>query len=431
MITGILDKTGNLLWAKQVGGKGSDMVNAVLVTAQSDVLISGSFGDQCIAGNDTLLAGNERNPFIIKFLANGEIISSYSIPSQYNAGFRMIVCDRSNNLYALGNFSRSLSIEKTILQSHGYQDVFLMKLTPDFKLAWCRTIGGQSNDHAYVIAINQKNELFVSGKHKLDLYFDHVKWMESRLYPQMNAFGHTFIARFDTDGTLIYNMCFPGTSENYCKSIAFDEKGNPWFAGNFSGKMRFGDDLRQGELVATGLKDIFILRYSDPCKEFSIDLGEDINLLPGQWITLDAGSGYQSYLWNDGISDKQVLVTDKPGKYVVSVTNEIGCMATDSVMVKLVDPIEKEDSQKLSLTDFNPVFYPNPTNGILNIYFHSLPAEEVEISIIDIYGSIMILEKKKSSSSILQLDLSSLANGVYTIQVKSSSESFTGRVVKN
>jgi len=51
-------------------------------------------------------------------------------------------------------------------------------------------------------------------------------------------------------------------------------------------------------------------------------------------ITLDAGSGYASYLWSDGITKTQSLDVTEPGYYSVSVSNEYGCIITsDTVKV--------------------------------------------------------------------------------------------------
>ena len=52
---------------------------------------------------------------------------------------------------------------------------------------------------------------------------------------------------------------------------------------------------------------------------------------------LDAGEGYDSYLWQDGSTDQTFLVTET-GLYSVTVTNEYGCVGYDEVFITILIP---------------------------------------------------------------------------------------------
>ncbi|MBL7726058.1 MAG: gliding motility-associated C-terminal domain-containing protein [Dinghuibacter sp.] len=52
----------------------------------------------------------------------------------------------------------------------------------------------------------------------------------------------------------------------------------------------------------------------------------------GQNNILDAGPGFNSYLWQDGTGSRTILVT-RTGKYSVTVMNTFGCYASDSVLI--------------------------------------------------------------------------------------------------
>lgn len=62
------------------------------------------------------------------------------------------------------------------------------------------------------------------------------------------------------------------------------------------------------------------------------NLGPDGALCVGSSKVLDAGSGYQTYLWSDGSSGNQLTVS-QPGTYWVKVTNSIGCAAFDTIVL--------------------------------------------------------------------------------------------------
>ncbi|MFC1732487.1 T9SS type A sorting domain-containing protein [candidate division KSB1 bacterium] len=70
-----------------------------------------------------------------------------------------------------------------------------------------------------------------------------------------------------------------------------------------------------------------------------VNLGPDTAYCAGNSVTLDAGSGYASYLWSDN-STSQTLIASTPGTYSVTVTDQYGAPGTDAV---------------------NVLIYPNPT----------------------------------------------------------------------
>lgn len=70
----------------------------------------------------------------------------------------------------------------------------------------------------------------------------------------------------------------------------------------------------------------------------TLELGADTVICQGSTITLNAGAGYTSYLWQDATTNP-TLTVNSPGLYKVTVTNSSGCSATDSILVSLAAPI--------------------------------------------------------------------------------------------
>ncbi|KFF12361.1 hypothetical protein IW15_12460 [Chryseobacterium soli] len=64
----------------------------------------------------------------------------------------------------------------------------------------------------------------------------------------------------------------------------------------------------------------------------SIDLPEKMDFCAGKTLTLDAGPGFKTYVWNTGATTQTITVST-PGTYTVKVTNNFGCENTDSVQV--------------------------------------------------------------------------------------------------
>ncbi|RZJ49343.1 MAG: T9SS type B sorting domain-containing protein, partial [Chryseobacterium sp.] len=63
-----------------------------------------------------------------------------------------------------------------------------------------------------------------------------------------------------------------------------------------------------------------------------ITLPEDFDFCKGKIVTLDAGSGFTTYLWSTGATTQTITVST-PGTYWVKVTNSFGCENTDSIQL--------------------------------------------------------------------------------------------------
>lgn len=68
-----------------------------------------------------------------------------------------------------------------------------------------------------------------------------------------------------------------------------------------------------------------------------IALGKDTSICTGTFITLDAGPGFQNYLWSNGAISQQITVSQKT-KYSVSATDINGCKSTDTLEILNIFP---------------------------------------------------------------------------------------------
>ena len=62
-----------------------------------------------------------------------------------------------------------------------------------------------------------------------------------------------------------------------------------------------------------------------------VDLGSDLSLCEGEVVSLDAGLS-NNYLWSTGATEG-MLEVDVGGEYSVTITNEFGCTASDTIQV--------------------------------------------------------------------------------------------------
>lgn len=71
-----------------------------------------------------------------------------------------------------------------------------------------------------------------------------------------------------------------------------------------------------------------------------VDLGQDQTICDGNTVTLDAGAGANTYLWNTGATTQTIDITTA-GEYSVTVTNEFGCTGSDSYNLGVTFNVEK------------------------------------------------------------------------------------------
>lgn len=99
--------------------------------------------------------------------------------------------------------------------------------------------------------------------------------------------------------------------------------------------------------------DQISIGVSDP----QVDLGPDTLFCEGETVTLDAGSGFETYNWQDG-STNQTFIVDTGGFFNVTVMDEHYCFASDEITLdyflqpkaELTDYAELCDGDTLTLT---------------------------------------------------------------------------------
>lgn len=86
----------------------------------------------------------------------------------------------------------------------------------------------------------------------------------------------------------------------------------------------------------TGYDTVNVMVYEHPV----VSIGEDTLICSGEEIILDPGTGFSTYLWQDG-SAEPVYTTSKSGLYWVEVSNQYGCTGRDSLFLTVLEPPAK------------------------------------------------------------------------------------------
>lgn len=135
-----LDVEGNVIWARQAGGPGSDLAHGLSMMADGSAVVAGSFFDSVVLGmgepneKELVSAGGE-DIYVARFSADGNLIWAGRAGGVYHDSGKGIAALKGGSVVITGYFASeaSFSLANTydsLLQSTGDWDVFLARVYP-------------------------------------------------------------------------------------------------------------------------------------------------------------------------------------------------------------------------------------------------------------------------------------------------------------
>ncbi|MFU8842172.1 MAG: T9SS type A sorting domain-containing protein [Bacteroidales bacterium] len=173
-------------------------------------------------------------------------------------------------------------------------------------------------------------EVLQSGNFLLGGVFRSILNLGDTSFSSTNT--QSYVAEFDNDGNFQGAFRTQGDAPGLYYGINVfdiisDQCDNIILTGTFNGISYFGTDTLFGEPIG----DVFIARYL--YSDFSISLGSDTTVCGS--ITLTPDYNFATYLWSDG-STEPFLLVEESGQYAVTVTDELGCKASDEIFVTII-----------------------------------------------------------------------------------------------
>jgi len=301
------------------------------------IYLAGSFSDSLIINDTILISYGEEDVFIAIFTASGKLKHLITAGGIGNEQIRSLVISPTGEIGITGSFDYSILMQNRILQTNGGKDIFVAVIDTAANLKWIKSIGGLGNDHGYSIAANNNNDFFVSGNfvHTIQMPDENGNIVEM---DAGSAFGNAFIAKYNDDGDLKASYNLPATSEDYCQSLIVNDNGMITAAGNFYQTIQIpGKSGDTTNLVSAGERDVFLLRFRDMCKGVTVNAGPDTVLCPGTTVYLTSPGAYPFYKWLPGGKPNRGLHATQPGTYTLLITDRNGCIASDSLQIKLLE----------------------------------------------------------------------------------------------
>jgi hypothetical protein len=173
-----------------------------------------------------------------------------------------LATDMAGNSYVTGSFRETAIFDaggpsETELTSDGNMDIFIAKYDNTGFLMWARRAGGTSADVGMGIAADSAGNSYVTGVFSGIATFGRGEANETELTAA--GFFDMFVAKYDTNGSLLWAKPAGSSDSDEVKGIAVDGAGNSYLTGD-AGPATFGTgEPTETRLIGSGN---FVAKYA-------------------------------------------------------------------------------------------------------------------------------------------------------------------------
>ncbi len=394
------DATGNVLWAKSVGGAYDERGQSVSTDASGNVFMTGYFISPTISFGTTTLTNTYASNlysdfFIVKYDTSGNVLWAKSAEGAYDDSGQSVCTDASGNVFIAGYFaSPTITFGTTTLtNTNSSWDIFIVKYDSSGNVLWAKSAEGAYDDIGNSVSTDAIGNVFMTGIY----YSPTITFGITTLTNAINV-ADIFIVKYDTSGNVLWAKSAEGTWYDLSYGVCTDVIGNVFITGAFySPTITFGTTTLTNVNAAN---DIFIVKYD-----------ASGNVL---WAKSAGGTGYDEGYAVSTDASGNVFLTGNFGSPNINfgtttLTNTDTTGSFRDIFIAKLDGTTGTNDIK----NANIKIYPNPTNNIINI--EGLTKNENNtIQIFDVQGKLVITKNISEKGTI---DLSELNKGVYVIKI--------------
>jgi hypothetical protein len=485
-----LNSSGNIVWAKAIGGSGSDQTGSICLDNQQFIYVVGSFSGTADfdpgPATYSMTSIGTTDAFVCKLDSEGNFVWAKQFGGSGQTFANDVVTDSLGAVYITGDFTQSGDFNPgagiNTLTSGGSNDMFICKLSSQGNFIWAKSIGETGSDGGSDIC-HWRDHIFISG------WFNNSCDINpgGGTFPVTSIGGYDiFVLDLDTLGNFTWGGSMGGTLTEFCRDITTDDGGNIYITGYFEGTSDFNPGPSTYSLTSAGSEDIFIvklnsagtLKWAKAMGGPSQDDGNGIRTDNGYVITtgffsesgdFDPGSDYSYTLTSSGNADIFFSQLDLNGNFVCA--EKMGGVGSD-----LATAIGIDSTGMIYITggysgytnlpaDFDPgpgsftmtstnstydIFVAkysgcgtlsdirknNNTNSIISVYPNptsgmlalNVTTDFFTVEIIDSKGQLM---KRMNKDKENKIDISDLPAGIYLLKVSTAGANFVTKVVRD
>ncbi len=312
-----LNNSGNLIWAKSIGGPSADVAYSIGLDEQHNVYSTGFYWatvDFDPGGGIFNLSSNGLGDgYILKLNTNGDFINAGKMGGNSRVRGISLKLDKTNHIYIAGHFDGQADFDpgggSQILNSPiDDDDIFIAKYDLNFNLVWVNQIAGPSYQQAFDIETDAADNIYLTGHYNGTADFD-----PGPANYNLTAAGDPDIFVLKLMSTGEFSWVAPVTGPFYGSgyTLKVDGAKNIYVGGTFEGTKDFDPGTDEVKRTSAGESEIFMLKLQQ-CPIAALTQTLNINTCT-------------SYRLNNKIYDST-------GTYIHPVLNAMGC---DSIIITL------------------------------------------------------------------------------------------------
>lgn len=156
---------GKLAWAVPFGGvEGDDSGKVAVSPDDGTVYVGGSFAGSMSIGKQTLDSAGGRDGFVASFTSSGDLRWAKALGGTSDDAGGPVAVDDAGDVYVGGYFDGHAAIDPAMpFDSKGAGDAFVAKLSSSGKLLWAKAFGSKGHDLVVDVAAG-KGRVALTGK---------------------------------------------------------------------------------------------------------------------------------------------------------------------------------------------------------------------------------------------------------------------------
>jgi hypothetical protein len=301
------DTNGKVKWATTIDGTGTDEEGrGIVMDADGNTYVTGWYsstnvitvsdaGSTSSTSNVILPAASSISTFLVKYDTNGVSQWATRIDGSGTDQGYGISLDSSSNIYITGYYNSTTTTilydadggneNNIVLPISTETDSFIAKYNNNGIAQWATIIQGTSTDSGYGIAIDNDDNLYITGKYvntSIDLLIDDINNPISIPATTSDAI---FAVKYGTDGLVKWATTIDGTgTDEEGRGVVMDADGNTYITGWYSST----SEVTVSDAGSTSSTSNVILPISSSISAFLVKY--DTNGV-SQWATYIDGTG--------------------------------------------------------------------------------------------------------------------------------------------
>lgn len=261
-----LNAAGDLLWAQQIAGgfnQGYSITTNSIGDLIIGGIFTGTQDLNPGAGVFTASSSGSGDIFILKLNGAGGFVWARTLGGPGSDQDESVALDPAGNVYVTGSFKLTADVDPgpgvLAFTAAGTTDIFVLKLGADGSFIWAKQLGGPLADIPKDISVDTDGNVYTTG-----IFQDMADFDPGGGVYNLNSNGSNdaYISKLNTDGSFGWAVGFgSSTSEDKGDGVAAGATGAVYLAGTFLGSVDF-DPGPGSKILVTSIQSNFLMKFS-------------------------------------------------------------------------------------------------------------------------------------------------------------------------